>query len=216
MAVFNVFRIVADLMHLVSHIILLEKIWRHKNCAGVSLKTQQIYAIVFLSRYLDLFTNKFSVYNTVMKIIFIASTLYTIYLITKKFRATYDESNDNFVIWYLVVPALVIGVLFARVRTVTEILWSFSIVLESVAIIPQIYLLQRTGEVENLTADYIFCLGSYRALYILNWVTRVITEPGYTAWLVWLFGLVQTALYCDFFYFYIRSRIQGKKLVLPN
>jgi len=26
-------------------------------CAGVSLKTQELYALVFLTRYLDLFTN---------------------------------------------------------------------------------------------------------------------------------------------------------------
>jgi len=219
MAVFNYFRIAADIVHLLSHVILLEKILRHKNVSGVSLKTWQIYAIVFVSRYLDIFTNTFSVYNTIMKVVFIATTGYTIYLIMKQFRSTYDESHDNFVIWYLVIPAFVIGCVCSFISSgfsIMEILWSFSIVLESVAIIPQIYLLQQSKEVENLTADYIFCLGLYRALYIFNWVYRYFTEPGYSQWFVWTFGLVQTALYCDFFYYYIRSRIEGKKLVLPN
>lgn len=51
-----------------------------------------------------------------------------------------------------------------------EILWTFSIFLESIAIVPQLIVLQRFREVENLDGHYIFLLGSYRALYILNWV----------------------------------------------
>jgi ER lumen protein retaining receptor len=30
-------------------------------------------------------------------------------------------------------------------------------------------MIQRTGEVENLTKHYIFCMGAYRGAYILNW-----------------------------------------------
>jgi ER lumen protein retaining receptor len=36
--------------------------------------------------------------------------------------------------------------------------------LESVAILPQLSLLQRTGEAEAITTRYLFALGSYRAL----------------------------------------------------
>ena len=48
----------------------------------------------------------------------------------------------------------------------TEILWSFSIFLESVAILPQLFMLSRTGEAETITTHYLFALGAYRALYI--------------------------------------------------
>ena len=53
-----------------------------------------------------------------------------------------------------------------------EMLWVFSIYLEAVAILPQLVVLQRYGEVENLTGNYILLMGSYRALYILNWIWR--------------------------------------------
>lgn len=43
-------------------LVLLLKIQATKSCAGVSLKTQELYAIVFLTRYLDLFTNFVSLY----------------------------------------------------------------------------------------------------------------------------------------------------------
>ena len=53
-----------------------------------------------------------------------------------------------------------------------EILWAFSIYLEAVAILPQLFMLQRTGEAENITTHYLFALGAYRALYVPNWVYR--------------------------------------------
>ena len=42
----------------------------------------------------------------------------------------------------------------------------------SVAILPQLFMVSKTGEAESITSHYLFALGSYRALYILNWVYR--------------------------------------------
>lgn len=94
-------------------------------------------------------------------------------------------------------------------------MWTYSIILESIAIVPQIVLLQRNGAVENITADYVVTLGAYRAFYILNWIVRLITETGYRAWTTWIFGIIQTGLYCDFFYYYAKSKMEGKQLELP-
>ncbi len=103
------------------------------------------------------------------------------------------------------------------------------------AIIPQLivvhkYASQQNGFVENLNATYVFLLGGYRAMYLLNWLYRILTEKGYRSWIVWIAGLVQTGIYCDFFYYYItayavatarlrihlsRRRIEGKSMSLP-
>lgn len=56
--------------------------------------------------------------------------------------------------------------------TPLEVLWSFSIFLESIAILPQLFMLQRTGEAETITTHYLAALGAYRALYIPNWIYR--------------------------------------------
>lgn len=40
--------------------------------AGISLKTQELYLVVFIARYLDLFTNFHSLYNSVMKVFYLA------------------------------------------------------------------------------------------------------------------------------------------------
>lgn len=110
-----------------------------------------------------------------------------------------------------------------------QILWTFSILLESIAILPQLWMLLKHGETvevrilivthffafsqhtiylkaqidifsfQLLTAHYIASLGGYRALYLLNWIVRAIMEEDYWHPLIWFCGLVQNGLYVDFF-----------------
>jgi ER lumen protein retaining receptor len=82
------------------------------------------------------------------------------------------------------------------------VLWSFSIFLETVAILPQLFQLSRTGEAETITIHYIFALGSYRALYILNWIYRYFVQSHHIETIAVICGIIQTVLYCDFFYIY--------------
>lgn len=86
-------------------------------------------------------------------------------------------------------------------------LWTFSIWLESVAILPQLFMLQRTGEAETITTHYLFALGGYRALYLVNWIYRYINE-SHVDWVAWVAGIVQTLLYSDFFYIYYTRYIE--------
>ena len=52
-----------------------------KHTLGISLKSQELYAIVFTARYVDIFWNFSSKYNTIMKLIFLGSTYWLIYII---------------------------------------------------------------------------------------------------------------------------------------
>ncbi|KAJ0079319.1 hypothetical protein Patl1_24512 [Pistacia atlantica] len=56
--------------------------------------------------------------------------------------------------------------------------------------------------------------GAYRALYILNWVYRFFMENK-IRWIPWVSGLIQTALYADFFYYYFKSWKNRENLKLP-
>lgn len=62
-------------------------------------------------------------------------------------------------------------------------------------------MLQRTGEAETITTHYLFALGIYRALYILNWIYRYFSESHFDVIAV-IAGIIQTVLYSDFFYIY--------------
>lgn len=87
-------------------------------------------------------------------------------------------------------------------------LWTqaFSIYLEAVAILPQLFMLQKQGGAESLTSHYVMLLGLYRLFYLFNWIYRYATEPNYLQIIVWVSGIVQTALYLDFFYNYINAK----------
>lgn len=210
----NIFRLLGDLSHLLAIIILLLKIWKTRSCAGISGKSQILFAIVYTTRYLDLFTTFISAYNTFMKIVFIATSLATVFLMYVKFKATYDHNHDTFRIEFLVLPAFVLALLINHELSFVEVLWTFSIYLESVAILPQLFLVSKTGEAESITSHYLFALGSYRGLYLFNWVYRYYAEDHYDLIAI-VAGLVQTVLYCDFFYLYITKVLKGKKLQLP-
>lgn len=64
--------------------------------AGISGKSQILFAIVYTTRYLDLFTTFISAYNTFMKIVFIVASVTTVFLMYIKFKATYDHNHDTF------------------------------------------------------------------------------------------------------------------------
>lgn len=53
---------------------------------GISFKTQALYVTVFVARYLDLFYEWVSLYNFTMKVFFIASSSYILYLMKVKYR----------------------------------------------------------------------------------------------------------------------------------
>ncbi|CAM9976299.1 unnamed protein product [Ectocarpus sp. 4 AP-2014] len=227
----NIFRLAGDMSHTASILMLLLKLRASKSAAGISLKTQELFLVVFVTRYVDLFFKFISWYNRrvgVMKVLYITLTSLIIYMIREHMpiKATYDKSQDSFLHWqFAVAPCAVLGLLVhswswwtASIRffSFMNFFWTFSEVLEPFAIVPQLMVLQRYREVENLTGHYVFLLGAYRSLYIVNWVYRAHYEDGYQHhFLVYIAGLVQTLLYADFFYYYAISKYYGGRMSLP-
>lgn len=128
-------------------------------------------------------------------------------------KSSYKPEEDTFLhVKYAILPCAVLALIINADHTSPmEILWTFSIYLEAVAIFPQCVVMRRYREIENLTANYVFSLGVYRALYIVNWIYRIMYEEYYHAhWIPWIAGVVQTLLYVDFFYYYIQSKYGGK------
>lgn len=211
----NIFRFLGDISHLASIFILVNKIRVTRSCRGISFKSQSLYLLVFLTRYIDLLTGPWlSAYNTIMKIFFIASSGWIIWAMKVKYRPTQDPALDTFKLTYLLPPVALLALIFNYAFTPYEILWSFSIWLESVAILPQLFMLSRTGEAETITTHYLAALGAYRGLYIPNWIYRYFTEGAFDPIAV-VAGIIQTALYADFGYIYVTKVLKGQKFELP-
>ncbi|KAL0225631.1 hypothetical protein P9112_012955 [Eukaryota sp. TZLM1-RC] len=222
--IFNPFRITADIVHLLSFLILIYRLWTTQSARSVSLKTQYIYLIVFCTRYLDLLWNFKYLYNYIFKIVFISCTVIIIYLVRNKFKHSYNEDQDMVNILTLIIPSIVLAFIFHPSRhpsgffySLFNIIWTFSLYLESVAIVPQLVLLAKSRIVESSIANFVFFLGLYRTLYIFNWIYRFFTESNYRGvYHVWIAGFVQSVLYLDFFYQYLKAKVARQTMILPG
>ncbi|KAF2767790.1 hypothetical protein EJ03DRAFT_140107 [Teratosphaeria nubilosa] len=212
----NVFRIAGDVSHTASKCILIGAMHRNGSAEGVSLLTQLLYIAVFVTRYLDLFwvSPLYSLWNFVLKIFYIASSAYIVFLMMRVYARTREkEYGWKLAVWSLsasIVSAPLVDVVFrgwARTQ-VSEIFWTFSIELESVCVLPQLLLLRQTSVPTVLDSFYLVTLGSYRFFYLLNWLVRGFGEGWFDPISV-IFGLVQTALYLDFAWVYwTRQRVK--------
>ncbi|KAE9978773.1 mitochondrial Homoaconitase [Venturia inaequalis] len=118
------FRILADFSHLLSILILLQKMKSSSSASGISFKSQFLYLIVYVTRYLDLlwtFWKVDNLYNTIFKIVFLASSGYTVYLMLNDYRPTRDPNQDTFKVEYLIGAAAVLGLVFPYAYTLRGI-----------------------------------------------------------------------------------------------
>jgi ER lumen protein retaining receptor len=153
------------------------------------------------------------------------------------YKPTHDPNIDTFKVQYLLGSSALLALLFPHNYTFfevcvfdprsrrssvscsiltlrTKIMWAFSIWLEAVAILPQLFMLQRTGEAETITTHYLFALGIYRALYIPNWVYRYFAnERNYPIAII--AGIIQTILYSDFFWIYYTKFVAHTICLVP-
>lgn len=123
---------------------------------GISLKTQELYAIVFATRYLDIFTDFISLYNTVMKLIFLGSSFSIVWYMRshKIVRRSYDKDQDTFRHLFLILPCLLLALIVHEKFTFKEV---FPYILLVALLI--LYLLHvNTCYKYHLSYFYFFCL----------------------------------------------------------
>ncbi|KAK7541393.1 ER lumen protein retaining receptor-domain-containing protein [Phyllosticta citricarpa] len=217
---FNIFRILGDLSHAISHMILIAVIHSNRSAEGVSLLTQILYVVVFCTRYVDLFyTPIFNDWhrwwNFVLKIYFIVTSSYTVFIMMRVFARTREREKAVKLGMYALGGSLILTPLTTLIFrkwhpfTFAENLWVFSIILESVCVLPQLMLLRQTTVPTVIDSFYLVTLGSYRGFYILNWLVRGFGPEHNFDPVRTIYGIVQTALYIDFAWVYwTRQRVK--------
>ncbi|OHS95281.1 ER lumen protein retaining receptor [Tritrichomonas foetus] len=211
----NIFRYLADFSHLISVMILLHKMIKKRTCAGLSLKTQFLFLIVFIARYVNGSFFSPPVYNIVFRIFYIVSAAAICYLMWKPLKQTYDHRHDTFRAVIVIVLAIPFALFTMPQKTVPHFFFAYSLWVECVAIIPQLMLLGRTVKFDALDRDYVFFLAIYRLFYLLNWIYKMVTGTGKTASVIWITGIIQTLVFSDFIYEYLKLKVNGKSSVLP-
>lgn len=185
----NIFRLCGDMSHVGAIILILYQLHVKQNGQQFSAKTQELFLIIFITRYLDLFTTFYSLYNTIMKVLYITSSAYIVKMLhvpSGNLRYTINRGADSFKhLKYCVLPAYLFGSItffFGHHyhSFLAELLWTCSIALESVAILPQAYIIYRARlDVHQSVKLYVWIIWFYRFMYIINWVYRSFHEPYY-------------------------------------
>ena len=83
-----------------------------------------MFLIVFITRYLDIFTNFHSVYNSIMKILYISCSAAIVYIIRFKepWKTTNDRSQDTFLHYkFAIVPCAVLALIINQKFTPMEV-----------------------------------------------------------------------------------------------
>lgn len=214
-SIFNIFRVSADFSHLTSIIILIVSMILKNSCAGISLKTRIIYLIVFISRYVGPYLFYPPFYNIIFRFLYLGTSILIIVLMLTKLKRTYDKRHDSFRIEILLIGALIVALITTDEYSIDSILHAFSLWLESVAILPQLFMLYRTQRIDNMNYAYIFFLGMYRLLYIFNWLYRYFIRHKKVSFNSLSSGILQTIIYADFLYYYIKAILSGTEFSLP-
>lgn len=154
-------------------------------------------------------------WNFTLKLFYIGSSFYIIGLMMRVFARTREKERawkmGSFCLGGSAAAAPLVLLVFKRWHHYNfhEVMWTFSEILESVCVLPQLVLLRQTSVPTVIDSFYLVTLGSYRAFYILNWIVRYFGKEHHFEPIATIFGIIQTAFYVDFAWVYwTRQRVK--------
>jgi ER lumen protein retaining receptor len=219
------------------------KTWKSKRATGVSVKSLQLYCLVFFFRLTSIIRHEgYLPYDKsgdwLYHFIEISSLVFTagaLYGCMGPFKSTYQADQDRFGelnvppgmgAVYIALPVAIIAIFIhpnLNADFLSDTAWTYAMYLESCALIPQLYMFQKqaSGVVELLTAHFVAALGFGRLMEFFFWVysyhelanSSGSRLPGYLALLS---QFLQLVLMVDFFWYYYMAVKNATPLVLPT
>lgn len=223
---YTLFYIAVQLSHSIGLLVLVYKLTITKTCSGLSLKTQELTAIYLVIRFICHFVYTRDIY-IVLDSLTLVSTLWVIYMIRIKLKNTYLQELDNMPLYYVLVPAFFIAFIGNPGSGLVGLFYMYSKIIEAVSVLPQLRVMQNAKMVEPFTAHYVFALGVARFFACANWIILLINSKGAMLtqlgrgqlyiMIVLLSEVVQTFILADFCYYYVKSVIEGQRMMkLPS
>jgi len=226
--------------------ILNAKIFMSKRATGVSVKSLQLYSLVFFFRltsiirhegYLPYDKSGDWLYHIIegSSLFLSISAMYGCLSFLSLFKHTYQPDQDKFGEMnvppgygavYLAVPVMILA-LFVHPNLnsdfLSDVAWTYAMYLESVALVPQLFMFQKqtSGVVELLTAHFVAALGFGRIMEFMFWIYsyhELATSAGskLPGYLALFSQFMQLVLMLDFFWYYYLAVKNATPLVLPS
>jgi len=219
------------------------KTFKSNRATGVSIKTLQLYSLVFFFRLTSIIRHEgYLPYDKsgdwlyhLIEILALFFTSSALYACMYPFKSTYQKDLDTFGelnvppgfgAVYLAVPIAIVAIFVhpnLNSDFFSDTAWTFAIYLESAALVPQLYMFQKqsSGVVELLTAHFVAALGFGRCMEFFFWIysyhelanSSGSKLPGYLALIA---QFVQLVLMLDFFWYYYIAVKNATPLVLPS
>jgi len=207
---------------------------QRNSVAGVSGKSLQLYVMVFICRLASTLTNEGYVPmdktgDWLFQLADISSLLIVLQLLRRVYRTnaeTYLESQDTLPVAPFVPVAMVFA--FFTYGDLNEVpvfdyIWMVGCTLDTVAMLPQLFLLSRVGgKVEGLASHYVACIFGSRAFTFAFWfygypdVAPLDGGFNHCGYAVLLLHLTQLIMSGDFMYYYLKSVKTGEDIILPE
>lgn len=228
----SLYFVLSSMAQTLSFVIIMLRVTQYQSCSGISINYLICFIIMILSR---LITNIFSSYDIQIDIVnsiflylsqFISLLIcfYLIYLIYLVYPETSDKMLDNKIpFYYLLIPSLILAILFKPYifrNWFFDLMFIYSIILESVAIYPQIILFSiKKGEIETYTSNFIAFQGLSTIFVLIFWYKNYfclndndsLLLGGYSGYVVIGSEILQLIIMGYYFYLYFKSIMKRKK-----
>ena len=160
----NLFLFFGDFFHLFSFVLIIFKISFDKNYCLISIEMQMLKTFCFLIRFLDLFFFRIYFFNTIMKIIIIILNL----IITKLLLNQNKKINKK-ILFFIIKISFFFSFFSVFNFWWFDLIYSFSLFLESFSILAEIFLLENE-KIDEFIFFYLIIIFFYRICYFFNWI----------------------------------------------
>lgn len=235
---FSFLIIMSSMSQMLGFLIVVWKMYYYKSSSGISLNTVKCYLVIICSRLLStLFYSGYlpsdeagDWFYQLTEIITLLSLILLTIFISSSYRDTYNIEFDNIYWGYLVLPSLGAALLIhtnLNKNVLTDVAWTFSMYLETVAIYPQIDLfVKKRGQIESFTGHYVALQGLSRLFSLAFWwytYEELISAtsdsgyslfPSYCGYIIILSQVIQLIIMLDFYYHFFKSMFKGENMDL--
>ncbi len=160
----NLILFFGDFLHLFSFVLIIFKISFNKNYCLISIEMQMIKTFSFLIRFLDLFFFRIYFYNTIMKIIIIILNL-----IIMKLLLNQNKKINKKILFFIIKISFCFSFFSIFNFWWFDLIYSFSLFLESFSILAEIFLLENE-KIDEFIFFYLIIIFFYRICYFFNWI----------------------------------------------
>jgi len=194
----------SEVIQIIGTYLLMRKLNKQKNCAGVSLRMQEMTAAYIAIRmFCETLSPSdyqkeeadgliFTWLHTLLDLTLLLMTCTIIYRMRHTYRSTYLPELDPLSKRYLMMPCIIVAVVLhpplerldgEHTNLVYSywflVFWAFGVYCETVSVLPQLRMLQYSKVVESQTSHYIFCLAIARLLVIVHWSIQFLEPKSY-------------------------------------